>query len=145
MVSNSKRKFQSQWILSSYNSDVELYPDSLDHENEVEEAQVEEEEAPTSSIQLPPTISITSNSSIHNFQTANNFLWTVSKNSEYYDSIDSNNDVEIDDDGVNVDDINIDSHFDYGLYRQKHGAGEDLAEYDSLEKRITDVTSLKKI
>lgn len=131
MVLNSKRKSQSQWILSSYNSDVELYPDSLDRDT---------------SIQLPAT-SDTSNSSIHNFQTANNFLWTVNKNAEYYDSIDSNKDdvIVIEDDGDGDDINNIHSHFDYSLYDQQQnddgdGGGEDLAEYDSLEKRMTDVS-----
>lgn len=120
VISNSERKSQSQWILSSYNSDVEQnhrhqqqqqqqqqeYLDSLDHET-------------SSSIQLPT--SDTSTSSVHNFQTANNFLWTISKNSEYYDSIDTN--------------------LDCSLYQQN---GEDLAEFDSLEKQIDDVSLTNK-
>lgn len=99
VVSNSKRKSQSQWILSSYNSDDDQhYKDSLDHES--------------SSVQLPTS---ETSSSVHNFQTANNFLWTVTnKNSEYYDSIDSN--------------------LNEGLYQEN---GETLAEFDSLEKRTT--------
>lgn len=103
-VSNSKRKYQSQWILSSYNCDSDHYPDSLDR-------------GPGE--QRPPT---PDTSSIHNFQTANNFLWNVTaRTSEYYDSIDSN--------------------LDYSLYQPN---GEDLAECDSLEKRLSDVSIEKK-
>lgn len=61
-------------------------------------------------------------SSSHRFQTANTFLWTMgSTQSEFYDSIDSN--------------------LTSSLYHQN---GEDLAECDSLEKRLSDLSDKKK-
>lgn len=51
------------------------------------------------------------------FQTANNFLWDVGTNNHYYDSIDHN--------------------LHSNLYQQN---GEDLAECDSLEKQLSDLS-----
>ncbi|XP_044257753.1 uncharacterized protein LOC123006907 isoform X1 [Tribolium madens] len=66
----------------------------------------------------PPTIET---SSSHRFQTANTFLWNVSSTqSEFYDSIDSN--------------------ITSSLYQQN---GEDLAECDSLEKQLSDISDQK--
>ncbi|XP_063909260.1 uncharacterized protein Jvl isoform X3 [Zophobas morio] len=60
-------------------------------------------------------------SSSHRFQTANTFLWNVgSTQSEFYDSIDSN--------------------ITSSLYQQN---GEDLAECDSLEKQLSDISDQK--
>lgn len=65
---------------------------------------------------MQPTTIETSSS--HRFQTANTFLWNVgSTQSEFYDSIDSN--------------------ITSSLYQQN---GEDLAECDSLEKQLSDIS-----
>lgn len=60
-------------------------------------------------------------SSSHRFQTANTFLWNIGSNdSVFYDSIDSN--------------------ITGSLYQRQ---GEDLAEFDSLENGISDVSDEK--
>ncbi|XP_031348553.1 uncharacterized protein LOC116174710 isoform X3 [Photinus pyralis] len=100
----AREKFQSPWILSSFNSDsIEQYPDSLDLNASTQPATIE-------------------TSSSHRYQTANNFLWTTPENGkEYYDSIDSN--------------------LESSLYQQN---GEEMAECDSLEKRISGNDDEKK-
>lgn len=95
----ARKKSRSPWTLSSFNSDGEpQYPDSLDR---IETSQ-------------PVTMDT---SSSHRFQTANNFLWDVGHQNQYYDSIDSN--------------------LNSSLYQQN---GEDLAECDSLEKQFSDMS-----
>lgn len=67
--------------------------------------------------------SITDHSSSHRFQTANTFLWETGNQkfqNEFYDSIDSNT--------------------ASGLY---HPNGEELAECDSLERHLSDVSDKK--
>lgn len=65
---------------------------------------------------------VTDNSESHRFQTANTFLWNAGStlNNEFYDSIDSN--------------------MASSLY---HPNGEELAECDSLERHLSDISDKK--
>lgn len=94
LFEDTKRKYQSQWILSSYNKNSEIFfPDSLDQN-------VQQGVYETTSVPL--------------FETSNQVLWNVGKTRKFYDSIDSNM---------------------HSSFYQQHG--EDLAECDSLEKRLS--------
>lgn len=110
-----ERKFQYQWILSSYKSDCfadENFPDSLDKTTE----------------SIENTTTENSNSQSQRYQTANTFVWSVGGNgirngsnnqkpNQFYDSIDSN--------------------LASSLYQAN---GEELAECDSLEKQLSGVS-----
>lgn len=102
----------SPWMPSSFNSDIELCPDSLDAVRQNEMSQLQ------SQTQTQPH---TFSSSSHMFQTANMFFWNTSPTSEYFDSIDS----------ASVH-LNNSSMMDSSFYQSN---GEALAECDSLEEK----------